>query len=98
MEIKKQALFEVIELLQKNIDENLPEVINVEIEDFYWEISEEDLYNPVSTPEELTLGQLSEDWSELSRLMDDSNFPISYDLRRLSAILLILRKYSIGVW
>ncbi len=54
--------------------------------DYYWDISENELYNPYEEPKNITLGQLSDDLDEVQRLnkFDDA---IVYDLKRISGIL-----------
>jgi hypothetical protein len=55
--------------------------------DFYWHISVDELYNPYASPQNLTLGQLSDDLLEVSRLTNDIESAIPYDLTRISNIL-----------
>ena len=98
MKIETEDLLKIIDLLKNNISESFPDGIEVEEEDFYWDISEDELYDPTKDPGELTLGQLSDDWSELLRLKSDDGIPISYDLKRLAVILQIVRKQSVGLW
>lgn len=54
--------------------------------DFYWDISPDELYNPYEEPQNITLGQLSDDLQELQRL-SRTNDAIAYDLKRISSIL-----------
>jgi hypothetical protein len=54
--------------------------------DYYWDISIEELYNPYEEPSNITLGQLSDDIEEIQRL-NKSDDAIAYDLKRLAAIL-----------
>jgi hypothetical protein len=55
--------------------------------DFYWEASRDDLYNPYAQPTNLTLGQLSDDWSEMLKIADGEMPPVGYALVWLSSIL-----------
>lgn len=98
MKIEISDLLNVINILKHNIVDSFPDGISIDSEDFYWEISEDDLYDPAKKPDDLTIGQLSDDWAELLRLKDQENIPISYDLKRLAVILQIIRRKSIGVW
>lgn len=62
--------------------------IEVEIrEDYYWFISQEEVYDPSQEPKELTIGQLSDDWQELKHILSDKSPPIGYALVWFSAIL-----------
>lgn len=66
----------------------LKESRGVEIEiksDYYWDISDEELYNPYEEPKNITLGQLSDDIEEIHRLAN-SDDEVMYDLKRLAAI------------
>ena len=98
MKIKTTDLLDVIEALRINISEAFPDEIDVDAEDFYWQISEDELYDPTQEPKVEELGQLSDDWSELLRLKSENGIPISYDLNRLATILRIVRKKSVGIW
>jgi hypothetical protein len=98
MKIELDNLLEIIDVLKQNVAELFPDGIDIELEDFYWEIPEKLLFDPINGPGELTLGQLNEDWLELLRLLTEENIPISYDLKRLSIILQIIRIKSIGIW
>ena len=98
MKIETTDLIDVIDGLKANLLEAFPEGINVEDEDFYWQINADELYDPTKEPEVNELGQLSDDWDELLKLKKEGRIPISYDLTRLAVILQIVRKKSIGVW
>lgn len=54
--------------------------------DFYWDISEKELYNPYEKPQNISLGQLSDDLHEVNRLLK-SDDAITYDLKRISNII-----------
>lgn len=61
---------------------------SVEItEDYYWEISEAQLYDPSKDPSDFSMGQLSEDWQRLSQIMSGEAPPIGYALVWLGSIL-----------
>ena len=64
------------------------DVDSVELaEDYYWWISKEQIYNPNTEPTEFTIGQLSDDWNELRKMLDGKSDPLGYHLVWLSAIL-----------
>ena len=54
--------------------------------DFYWDISVNELYNPYEEPKNITLGQLSDDLNEIQRLTK-SDDATPYDLKRLASII-----------
>jgi hypothetical protein len=79
-EIQKITFFLLSKIKESNGNE-------VEINnDFYWDIDDNELYNPYEEPKDITLGQLSHDMEELQRL-NESDDAIIYDLKRLSEIL-----------
>ncbi|MBK8219285.1 MAG: hypothetical protein IPK71_36635 [Myxococcales bacterium] len=56
-------------------------------DDYYWHVPMEDAYAPDRTPKELTLGQLSHDWDEVTALARGSKEPFGYALVWLAAVL-----------
>lgn len=56
-------------------------------EDFYWKISQDEAYTPYSTPSQLTMGQLSDDWNELMAIVHGNKEPIGYALVWLSSVI-----------
>ncbi len=87
MKINKEELFLITNILLELLNDK----IFVEIqEDFYWDISQKEIYNPYEDPKNLTLGQLSDDWQELKRILNGTHIPVGYDLKRLSNILRVI--------
>jgi len=80
IEIEKVASC-LLSKLRKNKDNEI-ELNN----DYYWDISAGELYNPYEEPKNITLGQLPDDLEEIQRLnrFDDA---IAYDFKRLASIL-----------
>ena len=64
--------------------------------DYYWNLTKDQKYNPYEQPSELTMGQLSDDWSELHKVINGDAEPISYHLVWLTAILRALGEYTIS--
>jgi len=56
-------------------------------DDYYWEISKEELYDPSRDPKDLTIGQLSHDWERLKAILTEEDPPIGYALVWLSSVL-----------
>ncbi len=56
-------------------------------EDYYWHIPTDTRYDPFRKPEELTIGQLSDDWREISRIAQDEAEPVGFALCWLAALL-----------
>lgn len=62
-------------------------VTSVDIsEDFYWEVSSVQRYRP-DRPDELTLGQLSSDWSSALAIAMGDRAPLGYSLVWLASVL-----------
>jgi hypothetical protein len=64
-------------------------------EDYYWEISKEEVYDPYKKPEDLTIGQLSSDLGELRAILAKKSPPIGYALVWYSAILRAVGEKSV---
>jgi hypothetical protein len=95
-EIKK--IFEILILkIENNLGENL-EFNNDQ--EYYWDVLENEIFNIEREikNDELSLGQISDDWGELERLLNDDEDPISYDLIRLAYLFIAIRKKSEGKW
>jgi hypothetical protein len=64
------------------------EVESVEISaDYYWHVPKDERYDHYKKPAELSIGQLSDDWMELKKILDGENKPIAFALVWLSNIL-----------
>lgn len=86
MKISVHELLEVVQILRDHLQATKPPEIEVE-EDYYWQVPESERYDPYKKPGELTLGQLSDDWSELRKLLDRDRVPAGLDLIWLANIL-----------
>ncbi len=56
-------------------------------EDFYWCIPRSYAYDLTAEPDHFELGQLSDDWEEIRRMLAAESEPLGYHLVWLSAIL-----------
>ncbi len=72
--------------LLEHLDRMGHAVVEVD-DDFYWDVPESARYDRYQQPTQLTLGQLSDDLSEIRRLIDGSKEPLGYGLVWLAAIL-----------
>ena len=64
--------------------------------DYYWNIPKEQIYDPYEKPLELDLGQLTDDWRELQKILDPGNQPIAYCLVWLAAILRVVGEHTLA--
>ena len=65
-------------------------------EDFYWHVPESQRYDSYSEPRRLTVGQLSDDWSELQKIADGQRAPTGTALVWLASILRRIGEKSEG--
>lgn len=64
--------------------------------DYYWNIPAQYRYDPYREPEERDLGQLTDDWAELQKILNDEREPIGYALVWLSTILRVVGEQVLG--
>lgn len=98
MKIHKTELKQIITKLLHEIENNFEDEIELQEHDYFWELDIEQVFNIKENPSDFSLRQISDDWNELQRLQSNDAIPISYDLVRLSAMLIFLKKYSAGRW
>ena len=89
MKVTISELRSISENLFVHLEKMGLDTIDIE-NDFYWVISEEKRYNAYNEPKEFTLGQLTDDWSELKQILQGENEPIAYALAWLSSILRVI--------
>jgi hypothetical protein len=88
MRINKLELISIIEIVLNHL--NSKEEIDVR-EEFYWDIPMKEIYQPYEIPKDLTIGQISDDWQELQKLLHhDSRDAVGYDFKRISTILKVI--------
>lgn len=85
MEIDIHKLHEVFEQLIK-LWESKNATITIPA-DFYWHIPKELKYDTYIKPEEFTVGQLTDDWQELKKILSGETPPVEYAMVWLAAIL-----------
>lgn len=85
MKVNLEEIEKVVSCLLSKLRESKGNEIELN-NDYYWDISEEELYNPYEEPKNITLGQLSDDLEEIQRL-NKSDDAIAYDFKRLASIL-----------
>ena len=85
MKVNIDEIQKITSLLLSKLKESKGNEIEIN-NDYYWEISNEELYNPYEEPRNITLGQLSDDLDEVHRILQ-SDDAIMYDLKRIAGIL-----------
>lgn len=97
MLIKTDDLRKAVAVMLSHLDETGQNSVEIE-DDYYWVIPQKECYNPYSTPTatNLTLGQLSDDWNEISSIISGQREPIGYSLVWLAAIIRRVGELSLG--
>lgn len=85
MKVNIDELGKIITILLFKLKEGKGGEIEL-MNDYYWDINAQELYNPYEYPKTFTLGQLSDDLAEIDRLLKPDD-PVPYDLKRVSNIL-----------
>ncbi|ATL49371.1 hypothetical protein COR50_20530 [Chitinophaga caeni] len=86
MRVNIDKLSKVIAILLSNLKNSKGNEVELR-NDYYWDISSDQIYNPYDDPNEISLGQLSDDLNEVYRLLSSSDEAIPYDLKRIAEIL-----------
>lgn len=86
MQITVVRLRALAEKLLTHLEETGHLVVEIN-EDYYWDVPADRRYNPYEKPDELSLGQLCEQWSDLERILDDEKRVLNFDLVWFAAIL-----------
>lgn len=95
MEIRIEDLKSVTDKLISHLQELGVETVDISA-DYYWYIEEDEVYSPGRKPTQIHLGQLSDDWSELQRLLLGGRDPLAVDLVTLSTILRAIGENVLG--
>ena len=77
MRIEISTLHEICQRLFQYMEEQGIEFVDVPA-DYYWNIPLDQVYNPYQKPNNLDLGQLTDDWNELQKLLRNEREPIGY--------------------
>lgn len=86
MKVNIDELQQITSYLLSKLKEQKGNEIELE-NDFYWDISSDELYKPYDDPQNISLGQLSDDLTEIHRLSKSKDEAIPYDLKRIAEIL-----------
>ncbi|MEP7289849.1 MAG: hypothetical protein ABI947_29210 [Chloroflexota bacterium] len=89
MQIKVEDLRIVTAKLFAHLEKSNNSIVEVE-HDFYWHIPKELRYDPYQDPSDLSLGQLTDDWNELQKILNNENEPMAYAFVWLSSLLLLV--------
>lgn len=94
IKIQKEDLKKMILIVMDKLETSAEDSFVLD-EDLYWNILDEELYNPYSDPKNLTMGSLADDWVFLQNVIKENREMIDYDLVKMAAILKFLAKKKI---
>ncbi len=94
MKITVAELQEITDRLFAHLRDTEREEVEIP-EDYYWMIPQGDVYDPTRDPTDLTIGQLSDDWTELIAILREDRPAIGYGFVWLSAILRIVGEKTV---
>lgn len=86
MQVEVDELQSICEILFAHLKEQGVEAVDIPV-DYYWNITRKQVYDPYQQPTEYDVGQLSDDWHELQRLLKSESEPLGYCFVWLAAIL-----------
>lgn len=66
------------------------------LDDYYWNIPQDVRYDPCQKPQNLDLGQLTDDWQELLKVYRGNREPLAFDLVWISTILRAIGERTLG--
>jgi hypothetical protein len=87
MKIKVSELLATIEILTEHLKSSSCKEIELS-DDYYWFVPKTERYDVYKQPKELTIGQLSFDWEELSNIRKGKSDPVNYAFVWLAMLLL----------
>lgn len=85
MKISVAQLRAVTELVLKRLEDRGHLIVDISA-DYYWNIPKEQKYDREQDPKDLTIGQLSEDWSWLEKIATGEREPVIFALVWLGEI------------
>lgn len=94
-ELKKADIKKLIEALLNKLEKLNDSTSFTFNNDLYWNITDEELYDPYKDPKELTMGSLIEDWEFLQNFLDGKREIIDYDLYKIASLIRFLGKSMI---
>jgi hypothetical protein len=93
--IPVDQLRQVFELLVSHVAGNSAADLPVG-QDYFWSIPSPERYDVYNQPSELTIGQVSESWGNLSGLLEDESKTLGYGLVWLSDVLRAIGDEAVG--
>ena len=86
MKVRTQDLRAFADVLFQHLENTGRSEIDIP-HDYYWKVEASDVFDPMTDPSNINLGQLSDDLSELQSIADGNMPPVGLALVWLSSIL-----------
>ncbi len=86
MHVPVSELRRACEFLLNHLEQSGPASVEL-TSDLYWNVPQDQRYQPYEEPKSLDLGQLSDDWAEVQAIVRGEKEPLGYALVWLSSIL-----------
>jgi hypothetical protein len=86
MKISTDELRDAVMVLLRHLDESGQREFEIS-EDFYWDVSADKRYSVYEEPKELTMGQLFDDWSEVTQMTHGNRETVAYGLVWLASVM-----------
>lgn len=86
MRVTTSELRKALEVLLGHLESTSQSEFEVQ-EDFYWAVPAKACYDAYEQPTELTIGQLSDDWSHLQAIGEGKEEPLGYALVWASSVI-----------
>lgn len=95
MKVSTDELRRAVLALLRHLEENGQKEFEID-EDFYWDVPADKRYLPYEEPKGLTIGQLSDNWTEVTQITDGNREPVGYGLVWLAAVLRRVGERAVG--
>lgn len=95
MNIQVEKLEMAMSKLFKHLKKRYGDSISID-SDFFWNIPAKKRYDSYDEPKQLDLGQLSDSWSEVEKIADSIDEPLTYGFVWLSDILRVIGEEKIS--
>ncbi len=86
MQVRVDELRVLVGKLLTHLEETGHSVVDLDV-DYYWTVPEKARYDPYREPGKPDLGQLTDDWAELRKILTGDDAPLNYALVWLASVL-----------
>lgn len=95
MTVELGDLQKILEIIFKHLEAQGVSAVKIE-EDYYWNVPAEEVYDPLKSPADLDLGQLTDDWTRLESIGKGESPAIGYALAWAAPVLRKIAEQNIA--